>query len=79
MQGFLPTLLEDVPDMAVKFAVYESLRPLHRRLCRGRQVSGLTQEPPTPTAPAPGCTWKAASPFWTFCCLLLMSKYRNMP
>lgn len=24
--GFLPTLLEDVPDMAVKFAVYETLR-----------------------------------------------------
>ena len=37
-QGFLPTLLEDVPDMAVKFAVYESLRPLHQRLCGGRQV-----------------------------------------
>ncbi len=40
-QGFLPTLLEDVPDMAVKFAVYESLRPLHQRLCGGRQARML--------------------------------------
>lgn len=38
MQGFLPTLLEDVPDMAVKFAVYETLRPLHQRVFGGRQV-----------------------------------------
>lgn len=38
MQGFVPTLLEDVPDMAVKFAVYESLRSLHRRVFRGQQV-----------------------------------------
>lgn len=36
--GFLPTLLEDVPDMAVKFAVYESLRALHMSL-RGEQPS----------------------------------------
>ncbi|EIE26628.1 mitochondrial carrier [Coccomyxa subellipsoidea C-169] len=35
--GFVPTLLEDVPDMAVKFAVYESLRPLHSRVFGGRQ------------------------------------------
>jgi len=34
--GFLPTLLEDVPDMAVKFTVYESLRTLFVRL-RGEQ------------------------------------------
>lgn len=34
--GFSPTLLEDVPDMAVKFAVYESLRPLHARVFGGR-------------------------------------------
>ena len=34
----MPTLLEDVPDMAVKFAVYESLRTMHRRVFRGRQV-----------------------------------------
>lgn len=27
--------------MAVKFAVYESLRPLHNRLCGGRQVRTL--------------------------------------
>ena len=38
LQGFLPTLLEDVPDMAVKFAVYETLRPLHQRVFGGRQV-----------------------------------------
>ncbi|KAK9810207.1 hypothetical protein WJX72_006645 [[Myrmecia] bisecta] len=35
--GFLPTLLEDVPDMAVKFTVYETLRPLHRKVFHGRQ------------------------------------------
>jgi solute carrier family 25 S-adenosylmethionine transporter 26 len=35
--GFLPTLLEDVPDMAVKFAVYETLRPVHARLTGGRR------------------------------------------
>jgi len=39
-QGFVPTLLEDVPDMAVKFAVYESLRPLHARLT-GRPATTL--------------------------------------
>jgi len=27
--GYLPTLIEDVPDMAVKFATYESLRQAH--------------------------------------------------
>lgn len=36
--GFLPTVLEDVPDMAVKFTVYESLRAVHIRL-RGEQPS----------------------------------------
>lgn len=30
--GYVPTLLEDVPDMAVKFAVYETLRAAHARL-----------------------------------------------
>lgn len=30
--GYLPTLLEDVPDMAFKFAAYETLRQVHRRL-----------------------------------------------
>eukprot|EP00227_Mantoniella_beaufortii_P003181 CAMPEP_0197614460 /NCGR_PEP_ID=MMETSP1326-20131121/59533_1 /TAXON_ID=1155430 /ORGANISM="Genus nov. species nov., Strain RCC2288" /LENGTH=440 /DNA_ID=CAMNT_0043183333 /DNA_START=1172 /DNA_END=2494 /DNA_ORIENTATION=- len=29
--GYLPTLLEDVPDMAVKFAAYETMRAMHRR------------------------------------------------
>eukprot|EP00878_Enallax_costatus_P001338 GHUV01001485.1.p1 GENE.GHUV01001485.1~~GHUV01001485.1.p1 ORF type:complete len:546 (+),score=246.18 GHUV01001485.1:757-2394(+) len=37
--GFFPTLLEDVPDMAVKFAAYESMRQLHRQLNNGRVAS----------------------------------------
>jgi hypothetical protein len=37
--GFFPTLLEDVPDMAVKFAAYESLRQLHKRANNGRNPS----------------------------------------
>ena len=36
-QGFLPTLLEDVPDMAVKFAVYESMRTIYAQIF-GREV-----------------------------------------
>lgn len=28
--GYLPTLLEDIPDMACKFACYETLRSLHQ-------------------------------------------------
>jgi solute carrier family 25 S-adenosylmethionine transporter 26 len=34
--GFVPTILEDVPDMAVKFAVYEMMRKAHARLSGGR-------------------------------------------
>ena len=34
--GFLPTFLEDVPDMAVKFACYETLRQLHRKIKKGK-------------------------------------------
>ena len=30
--GYLPTVLEDVPDMAFKFAAYESFRAAHARL-----------------------------------------------
>jgi hypothetical protein len=37
--GYWPTLLEDVPDMACKFAAYESMRQLHRRLVGGRDAS----------------------------------------
>lgn len=37
--GYLPTLLEDVPDMAFKFAAYESLRSLRLRLMKGRKAS----------------------------------------
>lgn len=37
--GFLPTILEDVPDMAVKFAVYETLRNLHGQVAGGRSAN----------------------------------------
>ncbi|KAI8473816.1 MAG: mitochondrial carrier domain-containing protein [Monoraphidium minutum] len=37
--GYWPTLLEDVPDMACKFAAYESMRRLHRRLVGGRDAA----------------------------------------
>jgi solute carrier family 25 S-adenosylmethionine transporter 26 len=30
--GYVPTVLEDVPDMAVKFAAYESMRVAHARI-----------------------------------------------
>ena len=41
--GYLPTLLEDVPDMAFKFAAYESLRQAHRRLTGGNKP-GVTED-----------------------------------
>ena len=37
--GFLPTILEDVPDMAVKFAVYETLRKVHVNMHDGRPAN----------------------------------------
>eukprot|EP00191_Tetraselmis_sp_GSL018_P005791 CAMPEP_0177611448 /NCGR_PEP_ID=MMETSP0419_2-20121207/20495_1 /TAXON_ID=582737 /ORGANISM="Tetraselmis sp., Strain GSL018" /LENGTH=387 /DNA_ID=CAMNT_0019107175 /DNA_START=628 /DNA_END=1788 /DNA_ORIENTATION=+ len=37
--GFVPTMLEDVPDMAFKFAAYESLRQLHSSLNGGRKAN----------------------------------------
>lgn len=37
--GYLPTLLEDVPDMACKFAAYETMRSLHRSFVGGRKAS----------------------------------------
>ena len=37
--GYLPTLMEDVPDMAFKFAAYETLRQVHRRLNDGRKAN----------------------------------------
>ena len=37
--GYVPTLLEDVPDMAFKFATYESLRAAHAALVGGRKAS----------------------------------------
>ncbi|KAG1677081.1 hypothetical protein FOA52_001251 [Chlamydomonas sp. UWO 241] len=39
--GLVPTLLEDVPDMAVKFTAYESMRTLHARMHDGKQPSVL--------------------------------------
>ena len=41
--GYLPNLLEDVPDMAFKFAAYESMRSLHRRLNNGRSANVQVQ------------------------------------
>ena len=35
--GYLPTLLEDVPDMAVKFAAYETMRVMHRQFTGKKQ------------------------------------------
>ena len=43
--GYLPTLLEDIPDMAFKFAAYESLRAAHLRLMRGRNASVQVRRP----------------------------------
>ncbi|KAG2450253.1 hypothetical protein HYH02_004765 [Chlamydomonas schloesseri] len=37
--GYLPTVLEDVPDMAIKFAAYESMRQVHRAMNGGRNAS----------------------------------------
>ena len=37
--GFLPTVMEDVPDMAVKFAVYESLRSFHQKVFRRKATT----------------------------------------
>eukprot|EP01024_Parvocaulis_polyphysoides_P054035 TRINITY_DN5435_c0_g1_i12.p1 TRINITY_DN5435_c0_g1~~TRINITY_DN5435_c0_g1_i12.p1 ORF type:complete len:368 (+),score=64.35 TRINITY_DN5435_c0_g1_i12:1078-2181(+) len=37
--GYFPTLIEDVPDMACKFAAYESLRSVYKLMIRGRQAS----------------------------------------
>jgi len=44
--------MEDVPDMAVKFAVYETLRPIHAKLTDGRQVGAPG---PTPRAAGRSC------------------------
>lgn len=37
--GYAPTLIEDIPDMAFKFAAYETLRQTHRRFVNGRDPS----------------------------------------
>lgn len=51
--GYLPTLLEDIPDMAFKFAAYESLRSARLRLMRGRKATVHVIISPT---------WKARNP-----------------
>lgn len=40
--GFLPTLLEDVPDTAVKFAVYEMLQAVVKKATRGESRNQAT-------------------------------------
>lgn len=71
VQGFVPTIMEDVPDMAVKFAVYETLRCVHARLTDGRRVrarpcvcvcleTALAHSRRPPARPAP--------PLWTSPC-----------
>lgn len=37
--GYLPTVVEDVPDMAVKFAAYETMRSVHKSFLTDRQPS----------------------------------------
>lgn len=37
--GYAPTVLEDVPDMAIKFAAYESMRQVHRTVYNGRPAT----------------------------------------
>eukprot|EP00951_Prasinocladus_malaysianus_P043010 scaffold531429_cov43-Prasinocladus_malaysianus.AAC.1 len=39
LSGFTPTVLEDIPDMAFKFAAYESLRQLHATATGGRKAN----------------------------------------
>lgn len=43
--GYLPTLVEDVPDMAVKFAAYESMRSAHERFTgRSREQANKLED-----------------------------------
>ena len=37
--GYLPTMLEDVPDMAVKFAAYETMRSVYQSFITDRQTN----------------------------------------
>ena len=50
--GYLPTLLEDIPDMAFKFAAYESLRSARLRLMRGRKATVQARTRNLPTTPS---------------------------
>lgn len=34
--GYLPTVMEDVPDMAMKFAAYETMRTVHKKWKKGQ-------------------------------------------
>jgi len=42
--GYVPTLLEDVPDMAVKFATYEALRAAHGRAVGGARPPSVGED-----------------------------------
>jgi len=42
--GFLPTLIEDVPDMAVKFAAYELLREVHAKVMGTRGEANVADD-----------------------------------
>lgn len=37
--GYVPTLLEDIPDMAFKFASYETLRSIHKAMIKDRNAT----------------------------------------
>ena len=55
--GYLPTLLEDVPDMACKFAAYETLRSLHRSFVGGRKASATVSPPKSHPVSWPAEVW----------------------
>lgn len=57
--GFVPTLLEDAPDMAVKMAVYESLRAVHRSLHNGQSVSKTAAREHAMMRDASPCMYRA--------------------
>lgn len=37
--GYLPTVLEDIPDMAFKFASYETMRSIHKAMIKDRNAT----------------------------------------
>lgn len=42
--GYVPTLIEDVPDMAFKFAAYESLRRIYSHVRKGNKRNTTTED-----------------------------------